>query len=255
MKNLIYGFHAIEAYLKANPELIELVYIEPKKQQDQRIKELTTNLAKLEITFNYCELDKVIKNSHKLNHQGVIAYLKSDSLSPQDSFTNLKDALQEICNNEQSIVLILDGITDPHNLGAIIRTCDCFKVDLIILPKNNSANINNPIVAKTSSGAISHIPVITVNNLSTAIQTLKECDYWIAGTSLEPHSVNLFEFKVPSKLTWVMGSEGKGMRRLIKENCDYLVTIPMYGNTSSLNVSVATGVILSYTRLCGKTQL
>ncbi|HMT02493.1 MAG TPA: 23S rRNA (guanosine(2251)-2'-O)-methyltransferase RlmB [Burkholderiales bacterium] len=139
-------------------------------------------------------------------------------------------------------------MTDPQNLGAIIRTADCFNVDAIILPKNNSANVDNAIVSKTSSGAINFIPIITVNNISQTIENLKKNDFWIAGTSLSPNSINLFNFKPQSKLVWVMGSESTGMRRLTTESCDYLVTIPTSGTTQSLNVSVATGIVLAYTR-------
>jgi 23S rRNA (guanosine2251-2'-O)-methyltransferase len=118
----------------------------------------------------------------------------------------------------------------------------------IIVPKNNSANIDNPLVAKASSGAVNTTTVITVNNLSQAIDQLKQHDFWIAGTALSPNATNLFDFKCNKKIAWVLGNEGSGMRRLVSENCDYLVTIPMQGVTGSLNVSVAAGVVLAYTR-------
>ncbi|MBP9742361.1 MAG: RNA methyltransferase, partial [Burkholderiales bacterium] len=132
------------------------------------------------------------------------------------------------------------------NLGAIIRTAECFGVDAIILPKNNSANINNAIVAKVSSGAINNLAIITVNNLAQAMEELKDHGFWIAGTGLAKDAINLFEFKFDGKLAWVMGNEGSGMRRLVQEHCDYVVTIPLLGNTQSLNVAVATGIVLAY---------
>jgi 23S rRNA (guanosine2251-2'-O)-methyltransferase len=242
MSNIIFGFHSIEALIQANPARLEYLIIE-NTRNDKRLANLIISAENHQIKIENSDnkhLDKLTSNA---NHQGVIAYLK-----PFQTNFDLKQLLSNVANKPNAVVLILDGITDPHNLGAIIRSADCFGIDAIIIPKDNSANSTNPIVAKTSSGAVNYIPIITVNNLTRSIDQLKEHQFWVAGTSLAKDSVNLFDFKHNGRLAWVLGSEGTGIRRLIAENCDYLVTIPMLGATQSLNVSVTAGVILAYTQ-------
>lgn len=246
MTKYIFGFHSIEAALN-NPENIDHVLIS-NNRHDRRLDTLLEQIKNRGITFKYVDnLDK-LTNTDK--HQGVAAIIKTKT-------TNLdfKQLLKNLDNKEDGIILILDGITDVHNFGAIIRSADCFGVVAIITPKNNSANIDNPLVAKASSGAVNTTPVVMVNNLSQAIEQLKDHDFWIAGTALSPNAINLFEFKCNKKIAWVLGSEGSGMRRLVSESCDYLVTIPMQGTTQSLNVSVAAGVILAYTRFSAKHNI
>ena len=252
-ENHIYGFHSINAYLEQNSTNVEVIYIDQKRKdrKDKRISELISNAQKHQVFIKpvaYEELDKLCNNQQ---HQGVVAKI-TNIINLNNKINTLNDILHRTQDKKDATILILDGITDPHNLGAIIRTADCFGVDAIILPQNNSANINNAVVAKTSSGAIQHVPIITVTNLSRTIQTLKQHDFWIFGTSLTTDSISLTDFTHKGKTVWVMGNEGTGLRRLVTENCDYLVTIPMYGNTQSLNVSVATGVILSYTKFIKK---
>ncbi len=237
MSKIIYGFHSVINYIKTAPNLLEEVYID-NTRQDKRQQELS-NLANennIKLTNKKVnELNSLVKNK---THQGVVAKVKPTAkVTLNEVVAGLKATAQ---------ILILDGITDPQNLGAIIRTAECFGVDAIILPRDNSANIDNLSVAKTSSGAVNNVPVVSVNNLNQAMDTLKEHEFWIAGTCLDKKSVNLFEFKFQGKIAWVMGSEGSGIRRLVMENCDYLVTIPLKGTTQSLNVSVATGVVLAY---------
>ncbi|MCC2625656.1 MAG: rRNA ((2251)-2-O)-methyltransferase RlmB [Burkholderiales bacterium] len=237
----IYGFHSITEAISNSPDNIDHVLIDSNRN-DKRLNNLLELLKNHNIAFrNVKDLDRLIGNNA---HQGVAASIKDSLLKP----TELKDLLNHVDRKDNAIVLILDGITDVHNFGAIIRSAECFGVEAIVVPKNNSANMNNPIVAKVSSGAINAVPIITVNNLSRAIEQLKEHDFWVAGTALTQDSISLFEFKCNKKIAWVMGNEGSGMRRLVSENCDYLVTIPMQGTIQSLNVSVATGVILAYTR-------
>ncbi len=244
MHNIIYGFHAIISLAKNNPNAIDKIYID-NKRRDKRQENLYTvaNEQNVQTVRTSDEtLNKLAPNS---SHQGVVALLHSTTSI--ESLT-LEQIIDKTVNKPNAIILVLDGITDPQNLGAIIRAADCFAVDAIIIPKDNSAPSNNPIVAKTSCGAIHNIPVLTVNNLVRAIDKLKDAEFWVAGTTLHEKSINLFDFKHKQRLVWVMGSEGSGIRRLIAENCDYLVNIPMHGKTQSLNVSVATGIILAYTR-------
>ena len=243
MNDLIYGFHSISPILWKSPSSIDILYCE-KDRDDRRIVEFIAEANKHGVVVEFISKSKLDKIAQTNKHQGVVASLAQVTKKE----LSLKNTLAELELNSTSIIVVLDGITDPHNLGAIIRSCDCFGVDAVVLPKDNSANIN-ATVAKVSSGAVSNIPVIVVNNISRALDEIKDYGYWIAGTTLAETSVSLFDFKPDNKIVWVLGSEGGGIRRLVAENCDYLVSIPMFGNTQSLNVSVAAGGVLSYTQL------
>ena len=240
MQNLIYGFHSIISRIESSPQSIEVIYLDSKRQ-DKRSHELCALAQAKNVALKLVSSSELSTLSKTTTHQGVAATVQA---RPPADF---KSTLARLSLKEQVTILVLDGITDPQNLGAIIRTADCFGVDALILPKNNSATPDNPIVAKVSSGAVNNLAIITVNNLNQALDTLKENEFWIAGAALTKNSVNLFDFKFKGKIVWVMGNEGSGMRRLVTEHCDYLVTIPMRGQTESLNVSVATGVVLAYT--------
>lgn len=243
----MYGFHSVEALLSSSPETIKMVYIDSERK-DRRLQQLVASANQHSLKIEAACGDKLDKITGMAKHQGVVAIL--ESLQSVTQLT-LKELIGAAESKENSIILVLDGITDPHNLGAIIRTCDCFGVDAVIIPKDNSASIN-ATVAKTSAGAVNYLPVIVVNNLARTLEELKEAGYWIAGTTLADNSVDMFCFTPDKKMVWVMGSEDKGIRRLVAENCDYLVSIPMFGQTQSLNVSVAAGVVLSYTRYSTK---
>ena len=247
MNKNIYGFHSVMAILKDNASCVDVIYVD-KNRKDKRVTDLI-NLAEGNNTIIKIVESKVIdKLALNASHQGVIALCKSSVLDLARQNMTLNELLDILETKSDAVIMILDGITDPHNLGAIIRTCDCFAVDAVIIPKDNSASINST-VDKVSSGAVNNIPIITVNNLVTCMEKLQSSGFWLAGTSLTDESVELYKFKPSQKIAWVMGSESTGLRRLVSETCDYLVSIPMLGKTQSLNVSVATGVVLSYTRL------
>jgi 23S rRNA (guanosine2251-2'-O)-methyltransferase len=242
----IYGFHSVNSLLLKQQDAVEIVYIDDKRQ-DKRIIQVLELVKQANLNYKLVttsQLDKLCTNS---KHQGVAIELV-DSYATQQAL-NLPELIEQLSLKDNSVIVALDGVTDPHNLGAIIRSCDCFAVDAVLIPKDNSASVN-ATVAKVSAGAINHIPVIEVNNLVRSLEQLQEAGYWVAGTTLAERSVDLFAFQPDKKMVWVMGSEDVGIRRLVAETCDYLVTIPMAGNTQSLNVSVATGVVLSYTRYC-----
>ncbi|MCX8514567.1 MAG: hypothetical protein RL017_70 [Pseudomonadota bacterium] len=239
MANYIYGFHSLISFLKTNNKLVKHIYLE-KNRQDRRLKELLALTTACNSNISYVTSDELYQLTKTHNHQGVAAEVV---LPVQPT---LKELLSTIQGTNSCQILILDGITDPQNFGAIIRSAECFGVKAIIIPKNNSANINNTTVFKASSGAVNYLPVITVNNLTQTIKTLKEHEFWVAGTSLASGSQSLYEFKFSGKLVWVMGSEGHGISHLVAENCDYLVNIPIIGKTQSLNVAVATGIILAH---------
>lgn len=172
------------------------------------------------------------------NSQGVVAYVID-----HDYYMDFRAFLEKVARDKKSIVLILDGVQDPRNFGALIRSAEIFGVTGIIIPERNSVKINETVI-KTSTGAIEHVDIIKVTNISDAIAQLKKLDYWVYGAEGEG-SKNYYDEKFPDKTALVMGSEGEGIRKKVKENCDILVKIPMYGKINSLNVSVAGGIILS----------
>lgn len=170
------------------------------------------------------------------NTQGVIAF------KPLINYSSLDQLIIKSQQNEFPLIVILDSIQDPHNLGAIIRTCEGAGVHGVVITKHNSASINET-VEKTSAGAVSHVPIHQASNLNQSIKELKDNGFWIVGTSLEnSQPYTSVDYKCPIAL--IMGNEEKGIRKLVADNCDFLVNIPMMGQIQSLNVSVSTGILL-----------
>ena len=173
------------------------------------------------------ELDHIAKN----NHQGVVLEISDFN------YTSLDDLL----GKERSFLLILDHLEDPHNLGAIVRTCEAAGVDGIILPENRSVSVNETVM-KTSVGTLYNVKISQVVNLSNTIKKLKNDGYWIYGTDMDGEDYK--EVKYPPKVAIVIGNEGNGLSRIVRESCDGIVKIPMYGKVNSLNASVATGIVI-----------
>lgn len=165
-------------------------------------------------------------------HQGIILDI------PDYQYKELKYVL----NNDPSFVVLLDHLEDPHNLGAIIRTCEAAGVDAIIMPKDRQVQINSTVM-KTSVGTLDNMDIVSVSNLVNAIDTLKQNGFWVVGTALED-SVDYREIDYSGKIALVIGNEGSGMSQLVKKNCDFIAKIPMYGTTNSLNASVAAGIMI-----------
>lgn len=166
------------------------------------------------------------------NHQGVIAMISAYS------YVSVNDI---ISGKDDAFVIICDKITDPHNLGAIIRTANCVGADGVIIPKRDSAGVNS-VVMKTSAGAVEYTPVAKVTNLASTIDELKEQGFWITAADMDGQSMYDIDFK--GKIAIVVGSEGKGVSRLVREKCDFIAQIPMYGEINSLNASVAAAVLM-----------
>jgi 23S rRNA (guanosine2251-2'-O)-methyltransferase len=212
----------------------------------------STNIEKIEIFkgLNNDRLGKIknlaskrnikihITDKRVENSQGVVALI-----SQYDYYVEFGAFLEELAKDEKSIVLILDGIQDPRNFGALIRSAEIFGVKGIIIPERNSVRVNETVV-KTSTGAIEHVSIVKVKNIAEAIQNLKKLDYWVYGAEGSGDKC-YYEEKYPKRAALVMGSEGAGIRKKVKENCDILVKIPMYGKINSFNVSVAGGILLS----------
>lgn len=232
----IFGLHSVEALLKNRPESIIQLYIQ-KERRDQKIETILKLALQQHITCEYLprqQLDQLVQNA---NHQGVVAFcVKSKTYTEHD----LKNLLQNL--SVPPFLLILDGVQDPHNLGACFRSADAAGVHAIIAPKDKSVGITSA-VSKVASGATETVPFVQVTNLVRALDLLKEQSIWIYGAARQA-SQTLFQTKLMGPVALVLGAEGSGLRRLTKEHCDVLVNIPMQGSVSSLNVSVAAGIFM-----------
>ncbi len=230
MKQYLYGKQPVLTRIKQNKEINHLFVLDTPSHQ-----EFLSLAKKNHITYTLStnkELDKLING----NHQGVIAEVMSyESVS-------LNDVLQNIPEDKKGLLIMLDGVSDPHNLGAIMRTADAVGADGIIIKKHGSVKLTST-VAKVAAGAIETMPVAMVTNLTKTIDDLKKMDYWIVGTDMK-NATYYREVDYTSNIVVVVGSEGDGISQLVKKQCDFMVNIPMHNVVSSLNVSVATAVIL-----------
>jgi len=230
------GFHAIQTVLNDDPQRINHVWLD-KKRIDKRMHALQQQLAQYTVTFQLTDkqqLDRISEGSH---HQGVVVELTVASMHRESDLLNLLDSI-----HKPPLLLVLDQIQDPHNFGACLRTADATGVDGIIISKDNSVGFT-PTVLKISSGALDFVPVFQVTNLRRTLKAIQKKGVWIIGTS-DAVAQSMYDTDLKGALAIVMGSEGAGIRRLTRDACDFLVNIPMLGQVESLNVSVATGVIL-----------
>ncbi len=235
-EDLIYGIHAIQHLLNSKPEQFLELHI-----QDTHDNKSLLSLASLAKTLGVNvsgvskkQLDQWLPER---NHQGVAAKVRLQPLLTEDDFSTLIDAC-----DKPPLFLILDGVQDPHNLGACLRTADAVGVTAVIIPKDRSAGLT-PVVRRVASGAAETVPVVQVTNLVRAIEMLKKLGVWIMGTSMQT-TQSLYQVDLKGSVAIVLGAEGTGLRRLTEEHCDILMQIPMIGVVESLNVSVAAGVCL-----------
>lgn len=234
----IYGFHAVNARLWQNPKsIIELYVLEGKN--DSRTRDVLEKAATEGVRVYFANAERLNAISHHARHQGVAGLIDASK-----NHIYLEDVLENL--STPPLLLILDSITDPHNLGACLRTADAMGVHAVIAPKDKSAGLN-ATVSKVACGAAETIAYITVTNLARTLRELKEYGIWIVGTDMNA-SNNLFHYTIPKSVAWVMGNEAEGMRRLTREYCDELVSIPMFGTVESMNISVSAGIILAETR-------
>ncbi len=230
---LIHGFHAIIARLRHHPESIQVIYLD-QTRRDKRAKDLIKVAADRNVRVVLADGARV-EEMARGKSQGVVA-----SADPIQLARDVDEVLEDL--NEPALLLILDGVTDPHNLGACLRSADAFGVHAVIAPKDRAAGLS-AVAMKAASGAAESVPYITVTNLARTLRELKDKNILIVGTDDEaPGTVMDADFSGPAAL--VLGAEGAGMRRLTREHCDVLVRIPMYGQVESLNVSVSAGVCL-----------
>ncbi|MGH8491954.1 MAG: 23S rRNA (guanosine(2251)-2'-O)-methyltransferase RlmB [Moraxellaceae bacterium] len=234
---LIYGLHAVQAYLDRHPEGVLEVFL-LKSRDDDRLNRLIKAFHPLGLALQWRErnqLDELAGDSH---HQGVVARVREQPPGDENALVHFLDAL-----DVPPFLLILDGVTDPHNLGACMRSAEAAGVHALITPRDKSASIT-PVVRKVAVGAADTLPFFQVTNLARTMESLRARGIWLVGTALESSAKSLHDMDLTGPLGIVMGAEGSGMRRLTREHCDHLVYIPMAGMVESLNVSVATGVTL-----------
>jgi 23S rRNA (guanosine2251-2'-O)-methyltransferase len=235
MKNkMIFGFHAVTSRLRHEAQSVEEIFVDAGRQ-DRRMQDLIANAKSAGVRVMPVDAERLDKIVGTRRHQGVIAFASQLSLA-----RNLDELLDAV--EGPPLLLILDGITDPHNLGACLRVADGVGAHAVIAPKDRSVGLN-ATAAKVASGAAETVPSITVTNLARTMRDLKERGIWLIGTS-DDADKGLYEGDFTGPTALVMGSEGEGMRRLTRETCDVLVNIPMFGSVESLNVSVASGVCL-----------
>lgn len=232
-QELIYGLHTVEKFLKQAPHLVyQLTII--KGKLNQRQQDLANQAKELGIQTQFSPKSSFAKADG--NHQGVMALV---SPLPEMNEADLTAIMKKV---EQPLFLFLDEVTDPHNLGAILRTADAIGVDAVIIPKHKSVGMN-ATVRKVASGAADNVKLIVVSNLVRSIKAMQEAGMWMTGLAGETDQT-IYDQNFSGSVGIVMGAEGSGLRQLTKETCDHLASIPMVGVVESLNVSVATGVVL-----------
>jgi len=235
---MIHGFHAVTTRLRQNADSVIELYVSAQRQ-DARLRDLLKLAELLNVRVMPVDAARLDGMGYGTRHQGVVAKVKVVALA--HSIDDVLDVL-----TDPPLLLVLDGVTDPHNLGACLRVADAAGVHAVIAPKDRSCGLNATVI-KVASGAADTVPYLMVTNLARTLREIKERDIWVVGTAGEAER-NLYQVEQKRAIAWVMGAEGDGMRRLTRETCDELVNIPMAGSVESLNVSVASGICLFETR-------
>lgn len=231
----IFGIHAIDAAIERHPEnIIEIVIA--KNSQNPRLDSCVQVANNLGLKISYQAL-QLLKKHCKERHQGIIALIKVPKLPDEG---DLKNDIKEI---NTPLILVLDNIEDPRNLGACLRSADAAGVDLVIFPKHKSAGLT-PVAKKTAAGAADSLKIYQVTNIVKALEILKDNGVWISGADLADDSTSIYQSDLTGSVAIVLGNEGKGIRPLVRKHCDFLVHAPMFGTVQSLNVSVAAGIVL-----------
>lgn len=235
-KQTIYGLHAVQALLDKEPESVSAIWFD-RSRNDKRIQTVLGLAKKLGVTMHTVEREELDRLCGNAQHQGVVAESAASETWDEARLLTLLDNL-----DEPPFLLILDGVTDPHNLGACLRSADGAGVHAVIAPKDKACSLTG-VVRKVASGAAESVPFVQVTNLARSLKKFKDRGIWLVGTTGNADQ-NLYEMDLKGPLGLVMGAEGQGMRRLTSEVCDFLVSLPMQGKVESLNVSVTTGICL-----------
>ncbi|MFO1324112.1 MAG: 23S rRNA (guanosine(2251)-2'-O)-methyltransferase RlmB [Burkholderiales bacterium] len=233
----LFGFHAVTSRLRQRPDAVHALYVLAGRQ-DARLRDLSERAAKAGVALHPVDHARLDALAGHGRHQGVVAIV--DDALPYVTLDDVLDAPAE-----PPLLLILDGVTDPHNLGACLRSADAFGAHAVIVPKDRAVGVN-ATVAKAASGAADTVPVVAVTNLARTMRDLKSRGVWLVGADAGGES--LVDADLSGPIAWVLGAEGAGLRRLTRESCDRIVGIPLSGAVESLNVSVAAGICLYATR-------
>ena len=233
---VLFGFHAVGVRLKTAPATVMEIYYEPTRR-DARMRQFLDRVKEAGVRLIEADALRIAKLAGSHGHQGVAARVQ-----PIKTLHSLDDLLDALEGKEAPLILVLDGVTDPHNLGACLRVADGAGAHAVIAPKDHAVGLN-ATVAKVASGAAETMPYLMVTNLARTLQELKERNIWVIGTS-DDASKTLFDTDLKGPTALVLGAEGAGMRQLTRKTCDELVSIPMQGAVESLNVSVASGICL-----------
>lgn len=235
---LIFGFHAVNARLRHFPDSVMELYLLTQRH-DPRAKDVEHTATRAGVRIIPVDMQRLDGLVGAGRHQGVAALIDAGK-----SHVTLDDVLDSL--TEPPLLLVLDGVTDPHNLGACLRVADAMGAHAVVAPKDKSVGVN-ATVSKVACGAAEVMPYVTVTNLARTLRDLKDRGIWVAGTAADGET-DLFHFEQTGPLAWVLGAEGSGLRRLTREHCDIMVSIPMFGTVESLNVSVASGLCLAESR-------
>ena len=234
MKNIVLaGFHAVGARLRMDPKSISAVYLDPERR-DKRMREMREKLIAAGVRVMTADNRRLDGMAPDVPHQGIVAM--AEEKQAQLEFDELLDLI-----TDDTLILILDGVTDPQNLGAIIRSAECAGAHGVIIPERRAVGLT-PAAVKASAGAVEYLPVAREVNLTRTIERLKKEGVWIYGTAMDGEDYRKVDYSGAKAL--VIGSEGEGMSRLVGESCDKVVTLPMKGKIESLNASVAAGILL-----------
>ena len=231
----IFGIHAVQSVLKTSPQRVQELRV-TRGRQDARLQKLVNLADQHGVAVQWStaqQLDDLVEG----RHQGVIALCEQGQTYDEAYLNKLVDE-----QGQSAFFLMLDGVTDPHNLGACLRSAEGAGVQAVIVPKDNSVGLT-PVVSKVASGAAETLPLIVVTNLSRTLKKLQQQGVWSVGTTGDAEQT-VYQVDLKGPIVMVMGSEGDGMRKLVRNQCDFLVKLPMAGEVSSLNVSVATGICL-----------
>jgi len=230
---VVFGFHAVLARLRADPRSVLEIFLD-ETRQDARAKDLAALAERSGVRLMRVPTKRLDGFYGGGRHQGVVARIE---------IRKVAESLDEILDGvEKPLLLVLDGVTDPHNLGACLRVANAAGAHAVVAPRDRAAGIT-PAVSKVASGAAESTPYLMVTNLARTLAELKERNIWIVGAE-ERAKEQVFTANLPDAIAWVLGAEGEGMRRLTRESCDLLVRIPMRGEVESLNVSVSAGICL-----------
>jgi 23S rRNA (guanosine2251-2'-O)-methyltransferase len=238
----LFGFHAVTARLRRAPESVRMLYVDAARN-DARLRDLVARARGASVEVHAVEAKRLEALSGSATHQGVVAIVDA-----QRPYVTVDDVLSDLTS--PTLLVVLDGVTDPHNLGACLRNADAFGAQAVIVPRDRAVGLT-ATVAKAASGAAETVPLIAVTNLARTLNDLKKRGVWVFGA--DERGESLFEADLTDPLAWVLGAEGEGLRRLTRDTCDRLVRIPIVGSVASLNVSVATGICL-YATLAARSR-